>query len=375
MAGIYIHIPFCRQNCHYCDFYYSISLRYKSQIVDALKDEIILRKKYLENEIIETIYFGGGTPSILSLDDIKDVLSTVSKYFRLSKSVEITLEANPDDLTISYGIGLKQIGINRISLGVQSFDDTDLTLMNRRHDSNKAEEAIHMLKTIPVENFSVDLIYAVPGSSEKTLIYNLNKVVDAGASHVSVYHLTYEDGTIFKHKVKKQRLTEIGEEESNQQYDIIKKYLVSNGYLHYEISNFAKDGFISKHNSSYWFGKKYLGLGPSAHSFNGESRQWNIAALQKYINGIKQRKPIIEKETLQKSVQYNEFLMVRLRTMWGVNHKELETRFGMHQLQRFFIDTDYFIANGSLIRNEHETIMNPTKYLQSDHIISQLFIM
>ena len=173
MAGIYIHIPFCRQNCHYCDFYYSVSLHYKSQMVDALKNEITLRKKYLENEIIETIYFGGGTPSILSLDDIKDVLNTVSKYFRLSKSIEITLEANPDDLTIDYGIGLKQIGINRISIGVQSFDDTDLTLMNRRHNSKKAEEAIHMLKTIAVENFSIDLIYAVPGSSEKTLKNNL----------------------------------------------------------------------------------------------------------------------------------------------------------------------------------------------------------
>jgi oxygen-independent coproporphyrinogen III oxidase len=374
MAGIYLHIPFCRQNCHYCDFYYSVSLHYKSQMVEALINEIDLRKNYLENELIDSIYFGGGTPSILSLNDIENILKTIFKYFRISKSIEITLEANPDDITIVYVIGLKQMGINRISLGVQSFDNTDLTLMNRRHDSIKAEEAIRILKTIPIENFSTDLIYAVPGSSEKTLKNNLHKMVDAGTPHVSVYHLTYEDGTIFKHKIKKQRLSEIGEEESNQQYDIIKKYMVSNGYQHYEISNFAKDGFISKHNSAYWFGKKYLGLGPSAHSFNGKSRQWNIAALQKYINGINHRKPVIEKETLQKSVQYNEFVMVRLRTMWGINHKELEKKFGMHAIKRFLKETDPFIAEGSLIRSENETVMNPKKYLQSDHIISQLFI-
>lgn len=373
MAGIYIHIPFCRQNCHYCDFYFSLSLHYKARLIDALKQEIFLRRNYLKEEVVETIYFGGGTPSVLSVNELESIMYTIKNNFKLSDRVEVTVEANPDDIHKAYVKGLKKIGVNRLSLGVQSFNNEDLRLMNRRHDSAKSEETLEILRSSGILNYSIDLMYAVPGSSFEILKRNLEKILDSETPHVSVYHLTYEEGTIFKHKLKKQRLKETGEEESILQYDLIRNMLVGNGYIHYEISNFAKKGFYSKHNTSYWFGKKYLGIGPSAHSYNGSSRQWNVSELQKYMEGVGEGSPITQNEILDEKTKYNEYIMVRLRTMWGVDHNELEKIFGRQRLSYFLKTSENFVAKGYLIRNQTTTKLQPGKFILSDYIIAELF--
>lgn len=373
MAGIYVHIPFCRQNCHYCDFYFSVSLNYKEQVIDAINKELIQRCDYLNNELVETIYMGGGTPSVLSPDEVNSILQTIYDHFNVSKNPEITLEANPDDISFTYIKHLLGVGINRLSVGIQSFADKELVLMNRTHNSEQAVAAIKTINKAGIQNFSTDLIYAIPGSKAQTILKNVKTLLQFDIPHISIYHLTYEDGTIFKHKVRKQRLLEIGEEGSIQQYELIRNLLASHHYDHYEISNFAKKGCISKHNTSYWFGKKYLGIGPSAHSYNGKSRQWNIPAIGKYLSGINNGTMFYEKEKLDERTRYNEFLMLRLRTAWGIDHQELNGLFGTRAFERFMIHSKKFVNKGYLNQSIHNTRIKKEKFIMSDFIIAQMF--
>lgn len=374
MAGVYIHIPFCRQDCHYCDFYFSVSLHYKDQIVEAIKKEIIIRKDYLGDEYVETIYFGGGTPSVLSAKEVWDVLNTIISNYKISDNPEITFEVNPEDVNTTYISDLKYCGINRLSLGIQSFHEPDLTLMNRRHHAGKGWEAIDIIRKSGIYNFSTDLIYAIPGSNMGNLERNLIILLKMEVPHVSVYHLSIEEGTVFSYKIKKKRLTETGEGESERQYKHIRDKLQINKYIHYEISNFSKEGYIAQHNSSYWFGKKYIGVGPSAHSYNGKTRQWNVPALKKYLQGITGQKGYYEIEKLNEIMRYNEYIMVRLRTMWGVNHQEMVSLFGNECYGRFLKETKKFVMKGLVNQNTQKTWIDPKNYLLSDHIISRLFI-
>lgn len=348
MSGIYFHIPFCKQNCHYCAFHKSISLQAKDEMLDCFKKELELRKDYLGKESISTIYFGGGTPSIYLPSEINSLIDEVGKYFLIDTGAEITLEANPDDLSESYLQALKNTAVNRLSVGIQSFHDDDLILMNRRHTGKEAFEAIRRAQKFGFNNISVDQIYGVPGLSMEKWKENLDFVFDLKIQHISSYHLMFDPNTIFSKKLEKGQLLELDEEKSFEQFNYLIDKARENGFLHYEISNFCKEGFISKHNSNYWRQKKYLGIGPSAHSFNLMEREWNIAHNYKYIKAIKNKTAFSEKEKLSFSDRFNDFVLTSLRTYWGMDlaivRKEFDLNLYNHCLK---------VAN---------------KYLQSEHI-------
>ncbi len=348
MSGVYFHIPFCKQLCHYCAFHKSISLQAKEEMLACLKKELKYRKNYLGEETIATIYFGGGTPSVYQPHEIESLIDEVAKYFTIDSDVEITLEANPDDLSETYLEALQKTPVNRLSVGIQSFHDEDLILMNRRHTGKEALEAIRRAQNFGFNNISVDQIYGVPGLSMEKWKANLDLVFDLNIQHISSYHLMFDPNTIFTKKLEKGQLVELDEEESFKQF----KYLISKarekGFDHYEISNFSKEGFISKHNSSYWKQTKYLGIGPSAHSFNLKEREWNIANNYKYIKAIKEDGAFSEKEDLSFYDRFNDFVMTSLRTYWGMDLEIVRKDFG---------DQVY-----------HHCIAKGEKYIKSNHI-------
>jgi len=328
MAGIYIHIPFCKSRCHYCDFYSTVKLTYIDDFVAALMTELRLRQNAWANKKIETIYFGGGTPSLLSGVQIKMILDNIAHFFDIDNDCEITLEANPENLTVKYLNQLKQTPINRISLGIQSFNDDVLKLLNRSHNASKAIYRIEQLQSSGLTNISVDLIYGIPGLSflewENTLFQFLNLKVP----HLSAYHLTFEEKTVFGHLLKNNKINPVDESQSFAQYNLLCQMINAQGFEHYEISNFAKQGKFSRHNSNYWNSTPYLGLGPAAHSFDGHTRQWNEANVFKYINHLESGKlPSQEKEVLTPVDKFNDYIVTRLRTKDGINLDEIKRNF------------------------------------------------
>jgi oxygen-independent coproporphyrinogen III oxidase len=375
MAGIYIHIPFCKQACHYCDFHFSTSLKYKDEMMEALVREIEMRKNYLSNEHVETIYFGGGTPSIVPWRDIEKILQCIYDRFQITNNPEITLEANPDDLTKEQIAGLYQIGINRLSIGVQSFIDRDLIWMNRAHNHSEAITCIKRAQDFGIENISIDLIYGTPQLSDREWLDNIHRALELGVPHISSYALTVEKGTALGNWVDKKKQAPMDEEQAASQFEILMDELQSNGFEHYEISNFAKPGFYSKHNSSYWEGAKYLGIGPSAHSFNKSSRTWNVSNNQKYLNDIYSDVLPSQTEQLKLNDRFNEYLMVGFRTSKGINTKYIEEEFGSSVLTELsdnvkeFIDKKWLHFENGFYKTTQEG------KLMADKIAAELFIL
>jgi len=317
MAGIYIHIPFCKTRCAYCDFYSTTHEAWKQQYVDALCKELVQRKDYLKGETVDTIYMGGGTPSQLSIAQLNALLATIEAHFPLSKHPEITIEVNPDDVSDSYAEGLKQTPVNRISMGIQTFDDATLRILNRRHTEQIARMATMRLREKGFQNISIDLMYGLPGETIEQWENDLQQAIALNVEHISAYHLTYEEGTPLYRRLQQGEVSEVSEELSLTFFNMLIDALTKAGYQHYEISNFCKPGMHSRHNSSYWQGIAYLGCGAAAHSFDGASRQWNIADIKAYIQGIETNAPCYEIETLDNATRYNEYIMTGLRTSHG----------------------------------------------------------
>lgn len=372
MAGIYIHIPFCKTRCIYCDFYSTTQSKQKQRYMDALCKELQSRKDYLCGEPIETIYFGGGTPSQLTEQDFKQVFATIAETYGITSNQEITLEANPDDLTEKYAAMLQTLPFNRISIGIQTFDDSTLKLMNRRHNSAQAISAVNRCRQAGFHNISIDLIYGLPGETDKRWERDLQQAISLNVEHISAYHLTYEKGTRIYEMLKKHRINEVDEESSVRFFSTLIDTFSNAGYEHYEISNFCKPGMYSRHNTSYWKRIPYLGCGPSAHSFNTESREWNIASLETYISSIEKGFRTSETEALDKVTRYNECIMTSLRTIWGVSLQYIEQVFGTELWQYCLDMAAPHLNNGKLdIRNEHLCLTREGLFV-SDDILSDL---
>ena len=372
MSGIYIHIPFCKQACHYCDFHFSTSLKKKDELLNALVKELELRKNEFKNITVETIYFGGGTPSLLSNNELEFLIDSVYKNFKVSKNPEITLEANPDDLSIQRIKHLTDTPINRLSIGIQSFFETDLKLMNRAHNAEEAKACLEEA-TKYFDNISLDLIYGIPGASNEQWIENIETALRYNVPHISSYALTVEPKTALASFIKKGLIANVDDEQAHEQFHILKEKLEASGFIHYELSNFGKESYFSKNNSAYWQGKSYLGIGPSAHSFNGKQRGWNVRNNTKYINAINQGELPIEIENLTLIDQYNEYIMTGLRTIWGVSLSKVENDFGK-VLKDYLIEQSEVFINQHLlyIEGEHLRVTKKGQFL-CDGIASELF--
>lgn len=327
MSGIYIHIPFCKQACFYCDFHFSTSLKKKDALISCLVKEIELRKEALNKKIVETIYFGGGTPSMLSAKEISLLIAAVYKYHTVVASPEITLEANPDDLSEEKLIELSHTPINRLSIGVQSFFEKDLKLMNRAHSSSEAHTSLE-IATRYFENISIDLIYGIPGLTHEEWQQNIQTALSFNVSHISSYALTVEPKTALEKLIKKGKIEKVDDVLAQEQFFILRDLLEKANFVHYELSNFGKENYFSKNNTAYWLGKSYLGIGPSAHSFDGKQRSWNVRNNTQYIKEIELNKLPIESEVLSVTDRYNEYVMTGLRTIWGVSLDKIKTDFG-----------------------------------------------
>ncbi|NDV78533.1 radical SAM family heme chaperone HemW [Dysgonomonas sp. 511] len=372
MAGIYIHVPFCRTRCIYCDFYTRTDLSPKDAYVDALCREIALRREYLGGEAVETIYFGGGTPSLLNGSDLDRIFSSLYANFKIADDAEITLEANPDDLSQRYAELLGKQPFNRLSIGIQSFDDNELKFLNRRHSAREAIDAVNRCKSYGFDNISIDLMYGLPNQTIDIWKSNLNTALSLEVQHISPYHLIYEEDTKLYKLFTQRQVRAVDEEVSLKMFSDMIEILSEAGFRHYEISNFAQEGYISQHNSSYWLGKKYLGLGPAAHSFDTISRSWNIASVKKYIEGIIDGVPNIESENLDKYTQYNEYILTGLRTMWGVDMEKLETLFGTSFKDFALSYARKYIDAGSIVYSRNKLQLTRNGIYISDSIMRDL---
>jgi len=373
MSGIYIHIPFCKQACHYCDFHFSTSLQNKNTFLLALKKEIELRKDYLIGNKISTIYFGGGTPSLLSLKEISDIFDSLTNYFSIDADAEITLEANPDDLTKEKIKELKRTPINRLSIGIQSFFDEDLKLMNRVHDSAEAKASVKFAQEAGFKNITIDLIYGIPTLTNENWKKNIATAFSLNVQHISAYCLTVEPKTAFADFVKKGKIKNVDEQKSAEHFEIMIAEMKINGFYQYEISNFCKEGFYSRHNSSYWKQEHYLGLGPSAHSFDGVSRQWNIANNNSYTQSLKKNEILFEKEILTKEQRYNEYILTSLRTMWGTDLDYIKNNLGNDLLNYCLEEAKLYLLSGNLKQMENKLYLTDKGKLFADKIASDLF--
>lgn len=353
-GGIYIHIPFCKQACFYCDFHFSTSLKKKNELIEALDKELELRKDEFKQKTIETIYFGGGTPSLLTNAELQFIIDSVYKHYKVSEHPEITLEANPDDLSKKRIIELSESPVNRLSIGIQSFFESDLKLMNRAHNATEAktclEDAVNYF-----DNISVDLIYGIPGTTNTQWLENIEMALSYNVPHISSYALTVEPKTALASFIKKGIIPDVDDEQAHEQFHILKDTLEASGFIHYELSNFGKEGYFSKNNSGYWQGKSYLGIGPSAHSFNGTQRGWNVSNNSKYIKAIQQQQLPIEIETLSQTDRYNEYVMTGLRTIWGLSLAKVENDFGV-------LYKDYLLEQSKVFINQH------LLYIEADHL-------
>jgi len=374
MRGIYLHIPFCRQACRYCDFFFSVSLRNVDEYVDCLIKEIEIKAGEGQRAALETLYLGGGTPSVLAEKQHEKILDAIHRHFKFRDDAEWTIECNPDDLSPAYLEQLKRLGFNRISIGIQSFFEKDLKLMRRSHSSDQAEQSVRDASAAGFDNLTLDLIYGIPGQSLKEWEKNIEKALSLPVSHISAYHLTFEPGTVFDHWRKKGRLLPVHEEESVKQYRELRESLSGNGFDHYEISNFARNGKMSAHNMIYWSGKPYLGLGPSAHSYNGSRRSWNISSLKKYMEGISTGVCINEKENLTVRERYHDYLITSLRTKWGADPEYIQQHFGEALLEHFSQKSKSFLEDGSLWTMDSHVAIHPDHWLIADHILREMFV-
>lgn len=372
MAGIYIHIPFCKKACNYCNFHFSVNKQLMPQMTDAILTEARLQKDYL-NEPVETIYFGGGTPSLLSEEQLNRILNGLFDYFTISSGAEITLEANPDDITPSGLQGWKAAGINRLSIGIQSFFEADLAWMGRAHSAEQAFHCIGLAQAAGFNNLSIDLIYGGPTLSNEHWKQNLQTATQLKVPHLSCYALTVEPKTILAKKISDRQLEEVDPEKQAVHFNMLMESTGASGYEHYEISNFALTGYRSRHNSSYWSGSHYLGLGPAAHSFNGTSRQWNIANNSLYISSLYQENVPAESETLTTEQRVNEYIMTALRTSEGLNLKRL-AKIGNEAIAvKVLEEAGKFIARGTLIRSGDFLVIPPKGKFYADGIAAELF--
>lgn len=373
MSGIYIHIPFCKQACHYCDFHFSTSLKNKELLVKSLVKEIELRKQELNNQPIQSIYFGGGTPSLLSQFEIDAILNTIYKNLQVQQDVEITLEANPDDLTLDKIKELKS-SVNRLSIGIQSFIDRDLQLMNRAHTKNQALISLADARTY-FDNISVDLIYGIQNSTHEDWIFNIKTALSFDVPHISSYALTVEPKTALAKFIEKQIIANVDDEQAQHQFHILIDVLEHHNFIHYETSNFGKEGFFSVNNTAYWQGKSYLGIGPSAHSFNGFMRSWNVSNNSKYIKSIQENILPIESEILTKKDRFNEYIMTGLRTIWGVSLAKIQADYGEKYVDYLQLQSKKYVEQ-ALLMVENDTLKTTKKgKFLSDGIAADLFML
>lgn len=372
MAGIYIHVPFCKTRCIYCDFFTQTDTSLRSEYIKAIAGEIILRKGYLDSEIIHTIYFGGGTPSQLSKTDFEYIFDAISNNFCIADDAEITLEANPDDLDDNYLAMLQTLPFNRISIGIQSFNDAELKYLKRRHSAQRAKDVVLQAQKLGFNNISIDLMYGLPNQSMDIWKQNLEEAIQLNVQHISAYHLIYEKDTKLYKLLQQGKVNVVDEDISVDMFSTMIDKLGDAGFTHYEISNFSKDGLYSKHNTSYWIGQKYLGLGPAAHSFDGKDRALNISSIPQYIKGITNKKPNIEIELLEINTQYNDFIITGMRTMWGIDLKILESRFGKKLLNYCLNNANPHIDRGNVIRTENILKLTKQGIFISDGIMSDL---
>ncbi|WP_297763093.1 radical SAM family heme chaperone HemW [uncultured Muriicola sp.] len=374
MAGIYLHIPFCKQACYYCDFHFSTNLKKKDEMLQALQQELIMRKKEYQGQQIATIYFGGGTPSVLNTEEIDLLIQTVYDNYEIEKDPEITLEANPDDLSSQK---LKELGnsrINRLSIGIQSFFDEDLTLMNRAHNAEQAKASLREV-TAFFDNISIDLIYGIPNADHKRWQKNIKTALSFNIPHISSYALTVEPRTALKKFIEKGIVPDVDDEIAEEQFQMLCSMLAKEGFVHYEISNFGKPGYFSRNNTAYWQGKTYMGIGPSAHSFNGTQRSWNIANNTKYIQAIGKGLLPREVETLSQMDRYNEYVMTGLRTMWGVSLKRVSEEFGQHFHDYLLQQAEQHLADRFLFLDGDTLLVTKKGKFLSDGLAADLFML
>ena len=382
MSGLYLHIPFCKSKCGYCGFYSLPSLKLKDWFLEALKAEIVARKDDLPHDTVHTIYFGGGTPSLLSIKEIGELLHLINTHYPVAEDAEITLEANPDTLSPDYLKALRSMGVNRLSIGIQSFFDDDLQYLGRKHNATHARQCLDWARQAGFSNLSIDLIYGLPTSNAEQWNRNLDLFFGYGLSHLSAYALTLEPNSILTKQIELGKKQPISDDDALRDYDILCRRAKENGYLHYEISNFCRSGMHSKHNASYWFGTPYLGFGPSAHSYDGTSRQWNVSSVEKYIDARRETTrlrdqnvpcPVSEKESLSPEQRYDEYVMLRLRTHWGIDLKWLKREMGERFSNYCERQAQPLIAQGRLTQTREFLYLTDCQMLFADGLAEALF--
>ncbi len=375
MSAFYLHIPFCRQACRYCDFHFAVSLSYRDEMFQAMIREIKMRKSEFAGEKFSSIYFGGGTPSILMDSELATLMDAIFENYSFEVSPEVTFEANPDDISNKYVLQLQKRGINRLSLGVQSFRDNDLQIMRRSHNAGQALKAIRTAQDLGLTNINIDLMYGVPGLDLQAWITNLEQAFGSHVQHISAYHLTYEPGTVFDHWQKKGRLVPISEEAGVSQFGVLQSMSSAHGFIHYEISNFAREGFYSKHNTSYWKQVPYIGIGPSAHSFYGNTRKWNVSNNKRYISMIMNGDlQYSEQETLTPRDQFNEYLLTSLRTMWGIDLQTIHQRYGLNYVKYTEKIAGIFLQSGEMIKKGPNLSLTKKGIFVADFVVREFFL-
>ena len=387
MSGIYLHIPFCKSKCAYCNFFSLVTEKKMDDYVSALKKEIINRKSYLGDDVVKTIYFGGGTPSLLPIKYVEEILELLHENYNIISNPEVTLEINPDTIDKDKMMSLKRLGVNRMSVGIQSFNDDDLRYLGRRHDSRHALQVLDDLSGVGFDRITLDLIYGMPTLTEEKWNHNLDIFFSTGISHLSAYALTVEPKTILGQKIEKEELQEVSEEDTIRHYNILVERTKENGFEHYEISNFAKEGCRSQHNSIYWQDVKYLGLGPSAHSYDGDSRQWNVSNLTKYIQFVNadidtdtdtdadtDMGRYYEREILSKEDKFNEYVMTSLRTSWGCNVDKIERDYGKSYAHNFLKNIKKYLDSGIMLMKDNSFILTDKGMLFADGVAADLFV-
>lgn len=373
MAGIYVHIPYCRQKCNYCNFFSVVSRKSAPEMIRAICTEIGLRVSSESKVPIDTVYLGGGTPSLLSVELVDELFKAIHEHFEVNPKGEVTIEANPDDITPANLEAWKRLGVNRLSIGIQSFREEDLKYLNRAHTAQKALECILMAREFGFPDLTIDLIYGIPTLTDDQWISNLQQFTELKLPHLSAYALTVEPRTPLYHQIETGKVKPVDEKQSSAQFLLLMDYMQKNGYLHYEISNFCLPGHYAKHNISYWNGTEYYGFGPSAHSFNGMTRQWNVSSISEYLESIRQGNVPGEKEVLTRENRYNEYVMTGLRTMWGCKADEIRVQFGSNFENYFIAGAEKWISQGLMENNNGNYTLTTNGKLLADGIASDLF--
>ena len=373
MAGIYLHIPFCKKRCSYCDFYSTTDNSLAERYIESLIIEFNARSHEITKDEITTIYIGGGTPSQLTPSQLSKLADSIKNKIDFSKIIEFTIEVNPDDVTFDYILMCKNLGINRVSMGIQSFVDDELSIINRRHDSKQAYNAVELIRNAGIDNISIDLIYGLPLQTIESWKFSVREAIKLGVPHISCYNLSYEEGTLLYNKREAGEIKECCEEDCIKMYDILIDELKTAGYVHYEISNFAKPDSYSRHNSSYWQQVPYLGLGASAHSYDGNVRRYNPSSIHKYMTEVGQHGVAYEEEIISCHEKYNEYIMLGLRTIWGLNTQLIKKRFGNELYEYLIENSRKFVKNGDIIESRGVLTLSDKGMMLSDYIMRTLF--